>query len=74
MTKRIILISVIISTLSFVSLQIFGTERYGTTYNENKYVQYDGNYTKTNYSVTIYTESGHCKGSYSIYLHKGKNT
>ncbi|WP_418551679.1 hypothetical protein [Prevotella sp.] len=72
MTKRIILISVIISTLSFVSLQIFGTERYGTTYNENKYVQYDGNYTKTNYSVTIYTESGHCKGSYSIYLHKGK--
>ena len=23
-------------------------------------------------SVTIYTESGHCKGSYSIYLHKGK--
>lgn len=46
MTKRIILISVIISTLSFVSLQIFSAETYGTIYNANKYVQYDGSYTK----------------------------
>lgn len=32
----------------------------------------DGTYTRTQYSVTIYTESGHCKGSFAIYLHYGK--
>lgn len=30
-----------------------------------------GHYTKTTRSVTIYTEGGHCKGSFSIYLHNG---
>lgn len=29
-------------------------------------------YTRTNYSVTVYTESGHCKGRFSIYLHHSK--
>ena len=32
----------------------------------------DGTYTRTQYSVTIYTEGGHCKGSFAIYLHHGK--
>lgn len=32
----------------------------------------NGTYTRTQYSVTVYTESGHCKGTYSIYLHHGK--
>ena len=32
----------------------------------------DGTYTRTQYSVTIDTESGHCKGSFAIYLHHGK--
>lgn len=32
---------------------------------------YDGHYMRTNYSVTIYTEGGHCKGTYAIYLHNG---
>lgn len=32
----------------------------------------DGTYTKTNYSVSVYTESGHFKGTYPIYLHQGK--
>lgn len=31
----------------------------------------DGTYTRTNVSVTIYTESGHCKGSFAVYLHHG---
>lgn len=31
----------------------------------------DGQYTQTNYSVMIYTESGHSKGAYPVYLHKG---
>ena len=32
----------------------------------------DGSYTRTQYSVSVYTDSGHFKGKYSIYLHKGK--
>lgn len=32
----------------------------------------DGTYTRTQYSVTIYTESGHCKGTFSIYIHHSK--
>ena len=32
---------------------------------------YKDHYMRTSYSVTIYTESGHCKGTYAIYLHNG---
>lgn len=32
----------------------------------------DGRYMRTQYTVTIYAETGVCKGSYSIYLHQGK--
>ena len=31
-----------------------------------------GNYTPTNKNVKVYTESGHCKSTYTIYLHGGK--
>ena len=37
-----------------------------------KQARNDGSYTRTNNSVTIYTESGHSKGSYAVYLHNGK--
>ena len=32
----------------------------------------DGTYTRTQYFVTVCTESGHSKGTYTIYLHRGK--
>ena len=32
----------------------------------------DGSYMRTNKSVKVYTESGHGKGVFSIYLRKGK--
>ena len=32
----------------------------------------NGTYSRTNKSVLIYTQSGHPKGSYTIYLHSGK--
>ena len=32
----------------------------------------DGTYTRTSYSVSIYTEDGHPKGTYAVYLHHGK--
>lgn len=34
-------------------------------------MQNDGTYSRTSSTVTIYTESGHCKGSYLIYLSHG---
>lgn len=32
----------------------------------------NGTYTKTSSSVSVYTESGHSKGTFSVYLHHGK--
>ena len=32
----------------------------------------DGSYTKTGQTVSVYTETGHSKGSYAVYLHDGK--
>lgn len=32
----------------------------------------DGTYTRTNSSVSIYTQEGHPKGSFSVYLHHGR--
>lgn len=32
----------------------------------------NGTYTRTSYNVSIYTEAGHSKGIFSIYLHNGK--
>lgn len=32
----------------------------------------DGTYTRTSSSVSVYTESGHPKGTFSVYLHNGK--
>lgn len=32
----------------------------------------NGSYSATSRSVNVYTESGHPKGSFTVYLHKGK--
>lgn len=32
----------------------------------------NGTYTRTSYSVTVYTENGYNKGNYAIYLHGGQ--
>lgn len=32
----------------------------------------DGRYMRTQYSVTIYSESGVCKGTYAVYLYQGQ--
>lgn len=32
----------------------------------------NGTYTRTSSSVSVYTESGHPKGSFAVYLHHGK--
>lgn len=32
---------------------------------------YDGYYSRTNHYVSVYTESGHNKGRFAVYLHNG---
>lgn len=32
----------------------------------------DGSYTATSQSVSVYTENGHPKGTFTVYLHQGK--
>lgn len=32
----------------------------------------DGTYSATSQKVSVYTEAGHPKGSYTVYLHQGK--
>lgn len=65
--------------LMFVVTNIFVCDAFSCKYRNtsNKCVAVigapnDGSYMKTNKSVTVYTESGHCKGAYAVYLHKGK--
>lgn len=42
------------------------------SYEKSMQAHNDGTYTRTQNSVTIYTEEGHCKGTFAIYLHHGK--
>lgn len=42
------------------------------TFKTEAHAPNNGSYSKTSQSVTIYSESGHCVGSFSIYLHQGK--
>ncbi len=32
----------------------------------------DGTYTRTGYTVSVYTQEGHPKGTYAVYLHHGQ--
>lgn len=32
----------------------------------------NGTYTRTRYSVKVYNENGHAKGSFTVYLHRGQ--
>ena len=56
------------STADFVSIQLDSPLNLSTTQAQ---ARNDGTYSRTNKSVLIYTQSGHPKGSYAIYLHSG---
>jgi hypothetical protein len=70
MTKEIITVLFLATApiLSNASLS-----NYKFTYNNMYTAPTKGDqYTKTGATVKIYTEAGTCKGSFDVYLHKGK--
>lgn len=60
--------------LLFLATALFPTENKAEKNIEtvSRYFISDGHYTKTGKTVLVYTESGHRKGFYDIYLHDGK--
>lgn len=59
----------------FLAIHVTSMYAYQTTLGDYEFsavTQGDGPYIRTNKSVSIYTESGHCKGTFFIYLHQGK--
>lgn len=44
----------------------------GTTCYAAQQARNDGSYSATSRTVKVETESGHSKGSFTVYLHKGK--
>lgn len=70
MKKFILAISIGVTLLaSDVVLTGFGIETSNTCMAA---APNDGTYMRTSSSVSVYTESGHPKGSFAVYLHKGK--
>lgn len=69
--KKLIALAVIIGGLAFAdvcSSSIWqGNACYAATQARN-----DGSYSATSQSVSVYTENGHPKGSFTVYLHHGK--
>lgn len=57
------------SMTDFVSYQLGSSQNLSTIQDQ---ARNDGTYSRTNKSVLIYTQSGHPKGSYTIYLHSGR--
>lgn len=71
MIRKIYLAFALLMTSSmadFVSIQLDSPLNLSTTQAQ---ARNDGTYSRTNKSVLIYTQSGHPKGSYAIYLHSG---
>lgn len=57
------------SIVDFASSQLDASLNLNSAYAQ---ARNDGRYSRTNKSVLIYTQSGHPKGSYTIYLYKGQ--
>lgn len=70
MIKKFFLAAAIV--VSFATAEVVATEMGFTGNVCMAAAPNDGTYSKTSSSVSIYTESGHPKGSYSVYLHHGK--
>jgi len=68
MNKKFYMVLTLITMIGVADFTCFST---GKTINTctAKSVPNNGTYTRTNYSVTIYTESGHSKGTFAVYLH-----
>ena len=69
MKKSIFILAMFCGCVSFLSVsQPVSAKPINASYYG---MEYDGSFTRTQHSVTIYSESGVCKGTYAIYLHQG---
>lgn len=69
--KKLIVLAVIVGGMTFTDVSnsfIWQSNScYATTQARN-----DGSYSATSQSVSVYTEGGHPKGSFTVYLHQDK--
>lgn len=69
MIKKLFCIVTLITTLAITG-NAYNTPKDFCVYKMSE--PNDGFYMRTNKSVKVYTESGHSKGSFVVYLHQGK--
>jgi hypothetical protein len=70
MIKKFFLVVAILTTTAIVDVFVSNDKLVGCV--AMAAAPNNGSYTKTSSSVSVYTESGHSKGSYPVYLHQGK--
>lgn len=71
MIKRIFMALTLMATFTVTDIKanaLAASAIVCTTYAPN-----NGTFTRTGYSVSVYTESGHPKGMYAVYLHHGQH-
>lgn len=66
MVKRISFVAFLMVTMGCVNVDGFASNMPETICVQMSPATNDGTFTRTNYAVTIYTESGHCKGTFAI--------
>lgn len=69
--KKLISLAAIVCSLSFADVSHHSLLQ-GNVCSAAVKVSNNGTYTATSQSVSIYTEAGHPKGSFTVYLHQGK--
>ena len=69
--KKLFVLAVIVGGLTIIDLNPTSLWRGNTCYAVNP-ARNDGSYLATSQSVSIYTQEGHSKGSFTVYLHQGK--
>lgn len=67
--KRLLLFLAIIT--SIISTNLALTDNSTTIFSCAAAAPNDGTFTRTSSSVSVYTENGHRKGAFTVYLHKG---
>lgn len=70
--KRFLLVALLLSGLQAAPFLFSNDKSNNLIFEAQANAPRDGYYSKTSQSVTIYHESGHCVGTFSVYLHKGK--
>lgn len=69
--KKLIALAVIVGGLTFTDVGNSFIWQGNTCYAATK-TRNDGTYSATSQSVSVYTENGHPKGSFTVYLYHGK--